>query len=43
MGRMTLVAFQVEGDAAAISAAMDAVRSELGKVLGGTGFQPVGC
>jgi hypothetical protein len=32
---MTLVAFQVEGDAAAISAAMETVRAELARVMGG--------
>lgn len=34
MARMTLVAFQVEGDASAISAAMETVRSELQKLVG---------
>jgi hypothetical protein len=41
MGRLTVIALQIEGEAAAISAAIEPVPSELGKVLGGTGFQPV--
>jgi hypothetical protein len=41
MARMMLVAFQIEGDAAAISAALETVRGELGR-LAGPAALPVG-